>query len=264
MKLIAFSGVPGAGKDAAATFLKETHSNVTVLKMAYPIQDVVALIDGCYDPDHYTHRKLFENHVWKNELLISLSDLKLDEEFFTQIVKVILGRHPFDTKFDIKNSFLTVKGEFSNQYFTGAVLLSLLRQYWGIILLQDSYTPRRLMQLIGTNLVRKMIHTGVWIAVADRALKELQSSNQSVLVTDLRFPNEANLIRQYGGSLVYITSKDAEENRRVAVRLELVSHESESYGDVLRQNADYVIDNDGTPDYFTKVLEVYNKVKSND
>ena len=57
-------------------------------------------------------------------------------------------------------------------------------------------SPRRIMQLLGTEAVRNQIDDDVWIK---SMLRFAESSPRPIVVPDVRFPNEANAILATGG-----------------------------------------------------------------
>lgn len=61
---------------------------------------------------------------------------------------------------------------------------------------------RRLLQRIGTEAVRDLLGQDVWVTLARR---KIAAAGTSVVVTDVRFPNEAALIRSHGGALLRVT-----------------------------------------------------------
>jgi hypothetical protein len=77
-------------------------------------------------------------------------------------------------------------------------------EYWNV-------SPRYILQIVGTDLFREQMkhiipHIGenIWIRVAERKLHKLLNDNKNVVIDDLRFPNEAELIRTLGGNLIRI------------------------------------------------------------
>lgn len=62
-------------------------------------------------------------------------------------------------------------------------------------------TPRRAMQTLGTDWGRDMIHPDFWVRVASR---KLAGAKGHVVVEDVRFDNEAKMIRLLGGRIVKI------------------------------------------------------------
>jgi predicted kinase len=62
-------------------------------------------------------------------------------------------------------------------------------------------SPRQMLQSLGTEWGRSMVKDSVWIDLATRRIEQLQASGRSVVVTDVRFENEAEAIRSLGGEL---------------------------------------------------------------
>jgi hypothetical protein len=61
-------------------------------------------------------------------------------------------------------------------------------------------TPRLMMQLIGTEGMRDIIHPNIWITSLFNNYKE----DSNWLITDCRFPNEAKAIKDKGGILIRV------------------------------------------------------------
>lgn len=92
-------------------------------------------------------------------------------------------------------------------------------------------TPRWAMQTLGTEWGRHWIHPDLWTrAWANRATKY-----SKVIADDLRFPNEAQLVRALGGQVWRIDRPDRQTNS---------VHESEQYLDGLP--VDRLLVNSGT------------------
>ena len=74
-----------------------------------------------------------------------------------------------------------------------------INQFWG-------KSPRNLLQDIGTNCFRDRIHPDFWVKVCERdTLKPLLAQGENIVISDCRFPNEAECIRANGGTMVRIT-----------------------------------------------------------
>jgi hypothetical protein len=58
-------------------------------------------------------------------------------------------------------------------------------------------SPRYALQLMGTEVMRNNFHEDIWVIAAER--KILQHNN--VVISDVRFPNEMDMICQNGGQL---------------------------------------------------------------
>ena len=52
-------------------------------------------------------------------------------------------------------------------------------------------SPRQLMQTLGTEWGRELVHPDIWIRRAERLLANYRRISASVVITDVRFPNEA-------------------------------------------------------------------------
>ena len=118
-------------------------------------------------------------------------------------------------------------------------------------------SPRELAQIIGTEIVRA-IHPNAWIISMDRRLSNLQDKVleiSTLLITDVRFENEAAWVREKGGTIVHIA-------RPFIARWEPKGHESER--GIERNPGDYTIINEGTLEEFERhILSVYSSVKTN-
>lgn len=72
--------------------------------------------------------------------------------------------------------------------------------WWSQALNMPGLTPRFVMQYIGTDLFRKYFHQDFWVKVFERQLKKYSN----VVVTDCRYENEINLIKNCGGVIIQI------------------------------------------------------------
>lgn len=92
-------------------------------------------------------------------------------------------------------------------------------------------SPRQMMQTLGTQWGRELVREDFWIR---RAMTAVERVNRAV-ISDVRFDNEAQAIRDAGGVVVHLVRPDA---------LVVAAHASEQ--GVTRDPRDYVIVNDGT------------------
>lgn len=65
---------------------------------------------------------------------------------------------------------------------------------------------RHLAQTLGTEWGRALVHPNLWVICALRALKD----DGSYAFSDVRFENEARLIREAGGIVVHLTGRKAD------------------------------------------------------
>jgi hypothetical protein len=74
-------------------------------------------------------------------------------------------------------------------------------RWWAARLNMPSLTPRFALQYVGTELMRNEFHDEIWIAALQN---RLCASRENVVISDVRFPNEANAIRTVGGFIVRV------------------------------------------------------------
>ena len=122
-------------------------------------------------------------------------------------------------------------------------------------------TPRKLLQLLGTEAGRQIIHPNIWVNAlfADYKGKYLSATDDmknpvemcfpNWIITDVRFPNEVQAIKDRGGIVIRVNRHD--ENGMPHKTLN--NHSSETALD--NYNFDYVIENEGS------IEELVQKIK---
>lgn len=66
------------------------------------------------------------------------------------------------------------------------------------------YSYRQLAQSLGTEWARKQLGDDFWLRVAEADVRQARQQGDSVVVSDVRFPNEAQWIVAHGGFLVRV------------------------------------------------------------
>jgi hypothetical protein len=123
--------------------------------------------------------------------------------------------------------------------------------YWKI-------TPRSALQKIGTEMFRAHIDDAIWIKSVS---KEVSKSEQNIVITDCRFENEIQAIRDLGGRIIYVErgvrpdwasspDKMTEEERHY-LAIHITDWNVYKFG----ESADYKIMNNGT------LEDLYNSMK---
>ena len=69
---------------------------------------------------------------------------------------------------------------------------------------------RRLLQMLGTEVGRNMIHPNVWVDVMMRRAQQLRSQGHPVVITGIRYENELDAVERLGGATVYVWRDRAE------------------------------------------------------
>jgi hypothetical protein len=80
------------------------------------------------------------------------------------------------------------------EYFTDQLLKESKIEWLGM-------SPRELMQKFGTDFVRNTIHPEFWVM---RMRERLKKCHHDVVIDDIRFDNEAALVRENCGCLIHI------------------------------------------------------------
>ena len=73
--------------------------------------------------------------------------------------------------------------------------------WWADRLSIPHLTPRYILQQWGTEVCRKNFHDDIWIASLEN---KLRNSQDDVVISDCRFPNEIQAIKQAGGIVVRV------------------------------------------------------------
>jgi hypothetical protein len=96
---------------------------------------------------------------------------------------------------------------------------------------------RHLLQTLGTDWGRQLIHPDVWVMATARRIEDQLNQGRDVVIEDVRFENEAAFIRDHGGLVVHIERETGYSD----------GHESESgighaYGDATIHNSHLTIE----------------------
>ena len=100
-------------------------------------------------------------------------------------------------------------------------------------------TPRQMLQLIGTDALRKVVHDSFWVIPMKRKLKEHIRNERHVVISDVRFMNEINLIKEIGGKVVKVVRHNPDKIS--GFEKHSSETELENFSDW-----DYVLENNGT------------------
>jgi len=105
-------------------------------------------------------------------------------------------------------------------------------EYWKV-------SPRQVFQFLGTDICRKQmkkiipeIEDNFWVECLRRQLNNIEGN---IVISDVRFPNEAKMIKEMGGYIIKVTRPLLESNDE---------HYSEQIIDYV--NYDYAINNNGS------------------
>lgn len=73
-------------------------------------------------------------------------------------------------------------------------------EFWAEKLGIPDFTPRLALQLIGTDVFRNNFHQDIWVLSVMARYKD----DDNVVISDCRFPNEVQIIRDLGGRIIQV------------------------------------------------------------
>ena len=114
-------------------------------------------------------------------------------------------------------------------------------EFWGI-------TPRQFLQMCGTEMFRKVWRDDVWVKVAEKQINRIAGSLKTdyciIFVTDVRFPNEAQMIKDQGGYVIRINRPG----------VQMMNHASENQIKDLKVDAEFTNDCETSAQWSVKFL----------
>ena len=143
----------------------------------------------------------------------------------------------------IKESLKAIFG-FSDLEMSDRIQKEKVNDFWGI-------SPRYAAQKLGTEFGRNLIHKDIWIKKAEQVLNQ---SEVPLIISDVRYDNEADWIRSLGGKILHIKidiDKDEKYN-----------HTSE--GGIQFKEGDFTIENDkskGLSELYKNIEKVLQEMK---
>lgn len=103
---------------------------------------------------------------------------------------------------------------------------------------------REIAQRMGTDFFRNQIDKDIWVKALQRRMDRQTIHEARVVITDVRFENEAKWIRDHGGFIIHVDRQDAPPAR---------THSSED--GIAVAEGDYIIDNNGTIDTLYRQID---------
>lgn len=147
--------------------------------------------------------------------------------------------------------------------------------YWEKELNKPGLTPRKVLQWVGTDVMRDHFDDGIWIKSLK---KKLITSSDHIVISDCRFPNEIDMIRSIGGIVIRVV-RDEPSWKPLYDQVKDIDTLYKEHGIhpcetalVAYDNYDYVIKNDGTLEELHEKIDImmtdilmknYHKYKNN-
>lgn len=110
-------------------------------------------------------------------------------------------------------------------------------------------SPRQIMQLLGTEFGRNLVHQDIWLLLAKKKVDAYAALGFNVCITDVRFENEAEFVRKQGGQVLHVVRGDAGTK---------FAHPSEA--GVEMAMGEWKIENNGTMDELYKKVDMLMRV----
>lgn len=171
-KFIVLSGDAGVGKDSVADVLVASH-NFQKFSLADDMKSFAMSVFG------FTYDQLYGPSTLRNEPDPVWSRPCPRCKRTSMVENVVFGEDPRDC------STCEGKGKINDN------------------------SPRRILQLLGDEWGRQMIHPDIWTLAARPKLDGLTLSGQNIVVTDARFENDrCNLAAWYDGRRVNVTTSE--------------------------------------------------------
>lgn len=73
-----------------------------------------------------------------------------------------------------------------------------------------NFTPRLALQLLGTDVMRNHFHQDIWIDSLEYRLRR-KGESKCVVISDARFRNELDLIKNLGGKIIWVQREELPE-----------------------------------------------------
>ena len=265
--IIAISGKKGSGKDTVGNIIRYLtlglentdisfeefirrlpnlpnykSNKFEIKKFADKLKDIICMLINCtreqLEDESFKSKELGEEW-WKFKLTVSSYKVNSTTIYYRDYL-------------DYKDSY----GENAEKYPTipGTQKAEIVKM-----------TPRLLLQLLGTDCGRNIIHPNLWVQSLMSEYKEYNYANSvsgtsevkklykypNWIITDLRFLNEMEAVKKRGGITIRV-NRNLKESKD--------QHESETELD--NAEFDYVVDNNGTiEELIEKVREILIKEK---
>ena len=103
--------------------------------------------------------------------------------------------------------------------------------FWSSKLSIPSFTPRKALQMIGTDLFRIHFNNDIWISIVENKIGAMLKNNPNIniVISDCRFANEINVIKKVGGITLRVERGDRPGWHTSAVRYNTAPTNSEEW-----------------------------------
>lgn len=218
MAIIGLSGRKQSGKDTVAQIIKENLGSWEIRRFADKLKDIVCLLLDCT-------RDQIEDPGFK--------ETPLGPQWEYYYNNTAFGRKIYSSEKEYYEGYIK-KFRVNVEKFPPK---------------KDILTPRKILQLLGTEGGRELIHPNIWCITT---LSNYNPKKDNWIIPDCRFVNEANNILALGGKLFRIERADIESTDK---------HESETALDNYEYFSDFIFNDGSLKDLKELVLKKVNLLK---
>lgn len=123
--------------------------------------------------------------------------------------------------------------------------------YWSKKLNILDFSPRKAMQIIGTDLFRDNFNENFWVILMEKKIND-QLFKKNIVISDCRFENECKMIKENKGIIILIKRN---ENNQISD-----THKSENIQNIIKY-IDYTIENNKKiEDFYENIDILMNKI----
>ncbi|QDP62326.1 MAG: putative deoxynucleotide monophosphate kinase [Prokaryotic dsDNA virus sp.] len=177
--LLGFSGFAGSGKNTVADIVSQELGNCVQVAFAAPLRELLGMCLG-----------LTEEEV---------------QSTYKEEVKVMEVMEAFTyCSADFYHGWLDFCGKYSLEMSLNEKCMKAQALEWMWSDLGEPITVRKLLQVLGTDFVRDLVDPNMWVYLTMNKVHDLLTRGKNVLITDVRFPNEAQTITYLGGQVIQI------------------------------------------------------------
>jgi len=218
--LIGISGKLYSGKDTAAAIIREQYPNLAIKKFADKVKDIVCLILNCT-------REQLEDQDFKSK--------KLGEKWIKMLPNIGFTQPPIQHQLTIRDILIGVGDGMRNEIHPDIWVNSLFNEY---------------LPIKKENGFSRIVKNEEGIPID----YEYEIEYPNWIITDVRYPNEAKMIKNNGGIIIRI-NRDNEETklRREPTKMSNSECSLDNYKDF-----DYIINNNGTLEELKSHIKLLN------
>lgn len=116
-------------------------------------------------------------------------------------------------------------------------------EFWSEKLSIPSFTPRKALQMIGTDLFRIHFNNDIWISIVENKISALlkNNPNTNIVISDCRFANEFTIIKRFPDSHIITILREKDNSIK-----KIIAHSSET--EWVNYNFDAILQNDNSID----------------